>query len=302
MAERGARFSFAWQLLAFERRRLAAAVAGIAFAVILMLVQMGFYGAMIDSATKVHRNIDAELVLVPAGFEYFGSQHNFARVCLMQAAAVRGVEEVAPMYVAIVNIKDIDSSYNRSIMAIGIVPGRRELMLPGIVDHEGLLMIPGNVLFDRKSLQAYYGDVVHRFAAAGPFKTLVEGHPVKVAGLFDLGTSFVAFGNLVLGTSTFFALSSSQRPELPSFGLIRLKPGVDAQEARARVERALNASDVVVETKQQFVQREIDYWNKTAAIGFIFVVGAAMGVLVGSVVSIKYFLPTSPSTFPNMRP
>lgn len=284
MAERGSRFSFAWRLLAFERRRIAAAIAGIAFAVILMLVQMGFYGAMIASATKVDRHMDADLVLLPAGFEYFGSQHNFARVRLMQAAAVPGVAEVAPLYVSLMNIKDIESGYDRSIMAIGIVPGRHELTLPGILDHEDRLMIAGTMLFDRKSLKAYYGDVVGRFTEQGPFRTLVEGHPVKVDGLFDLGTSFVAFGNIVLGTPTFFALSPTQRPDLPSFGLIRLKPGLDAETARARVERALHASDVVVETKQQFVQREIDYWNRTAAIGFIFIVGAAMGVLVGSVV------------------
>ena len=37
MAERGTRFSLAWRLLAFERRRLAAAVAGVTFAVVLIL-------------------------------------------------------------------------------------------------------------------------------------------------------------------------------------------------------------------------------------------------------------------------
>lgn len=284
MAERGARFSFAWRLIAFERRRILAAIAGVAFAVILMLVQLGFYDAMIASATKVDRHMDADLVMVPAAFEYFGSQHNFARVRLMQAAAVSGVAEVAPMYVTLMNIKDVDSGYNRAIMVIGIEPDRHELLLPGLTEHEDLLKIAGNVLFDRKSLQAYYGDVVGRFDRQGPFQTLIEGRPVKVAGLFDLGTSFVAFGNIVLGTPTFFALSPTQRPNLPSFGLIRLKPGVDPQAARDRVTRALDATDVTVETKQQFIQNEIDYWNTTAAIGFIFIIGAAMGVLVGSVV------------------
>ena len=39
-----------------------------------------------------------------------------------------------------------------------------------------------------------------------------------------------------------------------------------------------------VETKAQLIQNEINYWNDTAAIGFIFVAGAAMGILVGAVV------------------
>ncbi len=284
MAERGARFSLAWRLLAFEHRRLAAAAAGVAFAVILMLVQIGFYGAMIASATQVHRNINADLVLVPADFEYFGSVHNFARVRLMQAAADPEVADVTPIYVSLVNFKNVDTGDYRSIMAIGVVPGRHELMLPQVLAHEDRLKIAGHVLFDRRSLKAYYGDVPGRFEKRGPFRALIDGHAVTVDGLFDLGTSFIAFGNVVMGTQTFFALRPDQRPDLPSFGLIKLKPGVDPDAARARIARALNASDVVVETKQQFIQREVDYWNETAAIGFIFIVGTLMGLFVGSVV------------------
>lgn len=284
MAERGARFSLAWRLLAFERRRLAAAVAGVAFAVILMLVQIGFYGAMIASATQVHRNLNADLVLVPAGFEYFGSVHNLARVRLMQAAADPQVAEVVPLYVTLMNLKNVDTGHFRSIIAIGIEPGRHELMLPELLKHEDRLKIAGRLLFDRRSLTTYYGDATGRFLKQGPYTALIEGHAVTVDGLFDLGTSFIAFGNIIMGTPTFFALRPDQKPDLPNLGLIKLKPGANPDAARARLERALHASDVSVETKQEFIQREVDYWNETASIGFIFIVGTLMGLMVGSVV------------------
>jgi len=284
MSERGAHFSLPWRLLVFERRRLAAAVAGVSFAVVLILVQLGFYNAMMSSATKVHRNLNADLVLAPSDFEYFGAAHTFARVRLMQVAGVAGVADVEPLYVALFNFKNVDTGYYRSVLAIGVEPGRHELLLPGVLSHEDRLEILGHVLFDRRSLSAYYGDVSERFARKGPFTALIEGHPVTVDGLFDLGTSFIAFGTVVLGTPTFFAVRPDQRPGLPSFGLIRLKPGTDVEAAQARIRRALNAPDVVVETKQEFIQREIDYWNNTAAIGFLFIVGALMGVIVGSVI------------------
>lgn len=284
MAEYHPRFSLAWRLLSFERRRLAAAVAGVAFAVILMLVQIGFYGAMIASATQVHRNLAADLVVVPADFEYFGSTHTFARVRLMQVAADPEVAEVVPMYVSLMNLKNVDTGYYRSIMVIGIEPGRHELMLSALLQHEDRFKIAGNVLFDRHSLSAYYGGAADRFAKRGPYAALIEGHAVTIDGLFDLGTSFIAFGNIVMGTATYFALRHDQRPDLPSLGLVRLKPGADAETARARIQQTLKASDVIVETKQEFIQREVDYWNDTAAIGFIFIVGTFMGLLVGSVV------------------
>ncbi len=282
--ERGARFSLAWRLLAFEPRRLVAAVAGVAFAVILVLVQLGFYGAMIASATQVHRNLDADLIMIPAGFEYLGSVHDFARVRLMQAAADPDVESVAPLYVTLFNFRNVDTGFDRSIMAIALEPGAHELRLPNLLRLEDRLGVGGHVLFDAKSLAAYYGDIPGRFAKGRPFRTFIEGRPVTIDGLFDLGTSFIAFGTVVMGAPTYFALRPDLTPALPSFGLIKLKPGADAEAARARIVRALDAADVEIETKAAFVQREIDYWNTTAAIGFIFIAGAFMGVLVGAVV------------------
>ncbi len=284
MSGGSAHFSLPWRLLVFERRRLAAAVAGVSFAVVLILVQLGFYGAMMSSATKVHRNLNADLVMVPADFEYFGAPHNFPRVRLMEAAGVAGVADVEPLYVTLVNFKNIDTGDYRSILAIGVEPGRHELLLPGVLAQENRLAIVGDVLFDRRSLSSYYGDVAKRYAQHGPFRALVEGELVTVDGLFDLGTSFIAFGTLLMGTPTYFALLPDQRPDLPSFGLIKLKPGVDVDAARKRIQRVLNAPDVLVETKQAFIQQEIDYWNKTAAIGFLFIVGALMGVIVGAVI------------------
>ncbi len=42
--------------------------------------------------------------------------------------------------------------------------------------------------------------------------------------------------------------------------------------------------DVLVLTKQQFVQREKDYWNSATPIGYIFAFGAIMGFVVGAII------------------
>jgi putative ABC transport system permease protein len=46
-----------------EKTRLAVAVAGIAFADMLIFVQMGFQDALFDSATQPHRLLEADLVM-----------------------------------------------------------------------------------------------------------------------------------------------------------------------------------------------------------------------------------------------
>ncbi|MBT8065562.1 MAG: ATP-binding cassette domain-containing protein, partial [Gammaproteobacteria bacterium] len=66
-------------------------------------------------------------------------------------------------------------------------------------------------------------------------------------------------------------------------GLIRLHEGSDADRLRDEMAAYL-PDDVLVLTKQQFVQREKDYWNSATPIGYIFAFGAIMGFVVGAII------------------
>jgi putative ABC transport system permease protein len=278
------RFSLTWRQLIFEKRRLAAALAGISFAVLLILVQIGFYSAMNNSATKVLRHLNAQLVVIPAGFEFFGSNHDFARMRLMQVAGIAGVKEVLPLYYSFCSFKNIDTGYQRWIFCIGLEPGRHMLTLPEVIAQENKMTITGDVLFDKKSLGTYFGTVVDNFNHDGPFAVTVEGRNVTIDGLFDLGVTFAAFGNVLMGVQTFFELFPNASPNLVNVGLVRLKKGMDPGIMSRKISRVLDGKDIKVLTRAEFVQHEINYWNNTAAIGFLFIVGAIMGFIIGAVI------------------
>jgi putative ABC transport system permease protein len=53
-----------WKNLAENKVRLAASVAGTAFAVTLMFMELGFRGALLDSMVAVMRSLDGDLFLV----------------------------------------------------------------------------------------------------------------------------------------------------------------------------------------------------------------------------------------------
>src|SRR6516164_10863334 len=54
----------AWRNLAESKVRLAASVAGTAFAVTLMFMELGFRGALLDSMVMVMRSFNGDLFLV----------------------------------------------------------------------------------------------------------------------------------------------------------------------------------------------------------------------------------------------
>src|SRR4029079_18572085 len=94
------RTPLAWRQLSHEKLRLMAAVAGITFAVILMLMQLGLSAALFDAAGIVYNHFNADLVIVSPQFEYVTITKSFPRERLYQARAIEGVARVAPVYVS----------------------------------------------------------------------------------------------------------------------------------------------------------------------------------------------------------
>ena len=55
-----------WLQLKHNRARLAAALAGVAFANILIFMQLGFMGALFETSVLAHRSFSADIVLFSA--------------------------------------------------------------------------------------------------------------------------------------------------------------------------------------------------------------------------------------------
>src|SRR5262245_40149638 len=88
----------AWRNMLADKRRLLRSTSGIAFAVLLMLLQLGFRGAFFDSAVAVIRNIDSDILLTSSSKFSFAGKNPFSRRQLYAARAVEGVESARPIY------------------------------------------------------------------------------------------------------------------------------------------------------------------------------------------------------------
>ena len=80
-----------------EKPRLLVAVAGVAFAVVLVSMQLGFRAAMYDSAVRYHRTLRFDLALLSHKTPFIGFPKQFSRRRLYQALEpqVPGLVEVA---------------------------------------------------------------------------------------------------------------------------------------------------------------------------------------------------------------
>jgi putative ABC transport system permease protein len=168
------------------------------------------------------------------------------------------------------------------IFIVGFEPSRRVLDLPEVNDQMARTAAAGVVLFDRHS-RPEFGDVERWMAERGVVVTEASGRRTEVRGLFTLGTSFLADGNIVTSDMNFFHLVPHRQSGIPDFGLIRLKPGAGAETVRAGLAAAL-PEDVRIVTREAFMDMEQQYWAQATPIGFVFRLGLVMAMVVGTII------------------
>ena len=277
-----ARIPLAWLQLTHEKARLAAALAGIAFAVILMLIQLGLVAALFDAAVLLYQQFRADLVIVSPQFEYIVQTKSFPRQRLYQVRVVEGVEAVTPVYVSLGAWKDPVEHTENSLLIMGFDPRSHAFTLPGLEAGLRQIELPDVVLFDVAS-HPTFGPVDALFREQSPLFTEINRRRVRIGGVFRLGIGFGAIGNVLTSDLNFLRLFPNRSQDMIDIGLIQLKAGADAERVRTRMVDLL-PDDVRVMTRSEFMEAEQNFWNTISPIGFIFGMGVAMGFIVGAVI------------------
>jgi len=272
----------AWSQLTREKRRLLTALAGVAFAVLLQMMQFGFRDALFASATIVHSRLRADLVMVSPQFEYLLAPGVIPRRRLYQTLALPEVESVVPVDFAVAPFKNPETGQERRIFVIGFDPDQIVLDVPSVIANAKRLKVPDVAIYDALSRPNNFGPIIEDVAKLGTVTTEVAGRRTTIGGLVELGPSFSATGHLIVSDTTFRRMFS--RPEgIFEVGLIRLRPGADISAIQRELVHRL-PGDVLVLTRQQFVELELAFYDKNAPIGFIFNLGALIGLMVGAVI------------------
>ncbi|MBD0264843.1 MAG: ABC transporter, partial [Tolypothrix sp. Co-bin9] len=199
----------AWLQLSREKIRLLIALAGIAFAVILMFMQLGFQAALYDSATRFHQSLQGDLVLISSRSKSLAFMRTFSWRRLYQALSFEGVESISPVYIGFKEWKNPYTGSLRVIYIYGFEPVNSVFKLPGVAENLEKLRLNENILFDRASRQEY-GPIATEFDRGKLISTELGGKTVNVIGLFTLGPSFGADGNIIMSDLNFFRLFSDR--------------------------------------------------------------------------------------------
>jgi putative ABC transport system permease protein len=317
---RAIRVPLVWYNLTHDLRRTAVGVLGVTFSAILMFMQLGFLGAVRNTATTILDKLDFDILLASPTYLYFYDTGSFPRIRLEQARSVSGVEGAVPLQVGFNNWSRPSDDQPVSLRAIFVlgydladqpfrkadVPGLKMRVLSRVdgddcrtvsgPDDLLVLKQPDTILIDRDSHPDFGpmevldpcardtgGTSPPRGPGSRPARAIVGQREVQVVGGFDLEIGFGADGALLVGDENFRRLFGGRSPDEVSVGLIRTSAGTDPEVVADALERALPSEDLRVFTRAEILEQETRYWIREKPVGIIFGLGIVVACAVGVV-------------------
>lgn len=272
------RTPLAWLNLLHERNRLMVAIAGVAFAVLLIFMNLGFLGALAETASQIYSQMNAQIFLISPQSLEISTTEPFPRERIYQAAGVPGVTRVMPLYVAYGQWRNPITRRSRAMFVYGINPNDPVFTMPEIQapENQAALRQPNTVLIDNFSNPAFGPRDIGTI-------TELERIRVKVGGQYDLGGGFASDGTLIVSDQNYRRLFTPRPLDLIDIGLIQVQSDLDLETVADQIRSRL-PEDVLVLTQAEMIARERTYWITTTSIGFIFTLGVAVSFIVGTII------------------
>lgn len=283
------RINLALLNILYEPRKTALALAGIGIAILLIFMQLGFRGAVEDTATNIYGKLEFDVLLRSADYLHFVDSGKITRDQLDYAAAMEGVSDVNELNVSIANWRNPDNGTTRGMMILGVQPTKSPFRDRNVDEHFDFLKTAESVLIDQQSHPEFGPLNERRFDQrdVGRISEL-SNKQVEIVQIFSMGAGLAANGAAIVSQSGFERVVPQTDPNLLSFGLITVSEGHSPAQVARQIREALGTDSGVdglqVLTRQQVVDQELQRWLGETPIGFIFTLGVLIAIIVGAAI------------------
>lgn len=276
------RLPIGWLQLTHSRTRMAAALAGVAFANVLVFVQLGMMGALNGTVGMTYAPVRGDIIISSVDANTLTDGSPLSRRVLFQALSDPEVAAAAPFYLAKVNwTREDGSTASLNVYALPVEAAR--FAGPDIAGALPALALPDSALIDQRTRGAD-PDALAAITPENPLRFEANGRTITATGSFALGGGFSADGAMVVSDQTFLRLFASRIAGTPTHVLVDVAQGADARAVAARLNGRLADEAVLVRTMAAAQAADLSYQTTQRPTGVIFGFGVAMGVLVGLVI------------------
>jgi putative ABC transport system permease protein len=266
--------SLARKNLLHDRLRFVITVAGVAFAVTLVLVQVGLFMGLLDKSTVTIRNAGADLWITSHNTPNVDFARTFPETAVLRARSVPGVERADNLIVSFMNIQLPNGALEGAL--VYALEDFRAWRLPWNVP-EGApedLRRGYSLLMDRSAALRYGA------FAVGEQREIL-GRRFRIVGTTQEAASFTTTPIVFMDYRNAQELQQTLRGNT-TYVLVKLASGADAHAVQAELRRRLPYNDVL--TRDEWALQSRNYWVRSTGLGMSMGVTVFLGVLVGIVI------------------
>ncbi len=271
--------------LLHNKIKTSVAVTGVAFAIVLMFMQLGFLEAVKASATVIYDVLDFDICIRSKDYLFLSEARTFPRARLTQASAINGVESVTPFWVTPGPWRNPKNGQRRAILCFGVIPSSPAFRDADIQNRvRSLIKRSDDLLIDTKSRSEYGPSNGSEFGPQDVGVVVeVNGHKTRISGVYTLGAGLASSGAAIVGERGFRDIAIGFPHDDISLGLIKVAKNEDVQQAVRKLKASLE-NDVDVRSRSEVHNAELTYWVYETNYGLIFQTGVIMSLIVGAAI------------------
>ncbi len=276
------RLPIGWLQLTHSKSRLAAAAAGVAFANVLVFVQLGLMGGMNTTIGDTYNVFDADILISSSDADTLTSGGNVARQHMFLALSVAGVADATPIFMNNATWAQEDGNES-TFFVLGVDPRDRHFLAEDLQEKAGPLFLPNTAIIDtetRNTDTSAFASV----SPGDPFKLELKGLALYAVDNITVGGSFNADGYLFVSDQTFLGLFENRISGAPDHIMIKVEEGVSPDVVVARLQNTLTSDTIKIQTFPDAIAADLRFQNTERPTGVIFGFGVFIGVLVGIVI------------------
>ncbi len=277
--------------------RTVLSITGISIAIVLIFMQLGFLGAVLDTAVVFYNNLKFDLVVRSPDYYHFCDANKFSKEYLNQIKNIEGVEAIQPYHISLGKWNYAEKSVQRGMLIMGVDPNGQTFSVTDVgvkLPDLTRLINDRTILVDQKSRPQFLGIQNAEGFSEKDIGLRIELNEkeCEVAGLFEIGTGLAANGASIIHEKGFDRVFPNYSANDVSLGLVQLHPQLqnDATAARDLINKSLgfdpgvSSPPVDVLTRNEVVRREVAHWVGNTPVGFIFIAGVVVALIVGAII------------------
>jgi len=262
----------ALRMLFHDRAKFLITICAVAFAVTLVLVQVGLFRGLLGNATVTIERANADLWITSKNTPNIDFPHFFPESSVHRVRSVPGVERADNLLLAYVAMQ-LPTGAEETVVVYGLDDPKAWNLPWSVTEGSAESIRTGSRMLLDDSATRRFG----RFQA-GDYRELF-GRRLEISGRTTEALSFTTMPIAFMSLRTGQGLQEGLFGGRASYILVKLAPGADPHAVATEIARRLPHNEVL--TKTDWAARTRSYWVVSTGLGLNLALTVFLGILIG---------------------